>query len=220
MSTLAQVTALVAAMMITAAATSHLTRRRTAARHRAAVAAALHTAHHDDLTGLGNRAGFHAALAVAGRPVAVILINLDRSRMFAARFGDRAFDQLLVLTAGRLRHAASAAGGQVFRLRRDEFAVVVDDRADAAGLAARWVAAVAEPTDIHLTGPPVTVTVTVTVTACAGVAVLAPHVDAERLLALAHADRALRAAKQTGRGHTTVFNPAAMRGTTDGGPLR
>ncbi|MEU1811045.1 GGDEF domain-containing protein [Micromonospora aurantiaca (nom. illeg.)] len=216
MSTLVQVTALVAAIVITAAITYHLTRLRAAARHRAAVAAALHAAHHDDLTGLGNRAGFHAVLAVAGRPVAVILINLDRTRTFVARFGDRALDQLLVLTAGRLQHAASTAGGRLFRLRRDEFAAVIDDRADAAGLAARLVAAVAEPTNIQLTGPPITVTVT----ACAGVAFLAPHVDAERRLALGHADRALRAAKHVGRGHTTVFNPAAMRGTTDGGPVR
>ncbi len=216
MSTLTQITALLTAIVITASVTYHLTRLRTAARHGAAVTAALRTAHHDDLTGLGNRAGFHATLAVAGRPVAVILINLDGTRTFVARFGDRAFDQLLVLTAGRLHHAAQATGGQVFRLRRDEFVAVVDDRADAAGLAARLVAAVAEPTDIHLTGPPVTVTVT----ACAGVASLTPHQDAARRLALVHADRALRAAKQIGCGHTTVFNPATTPGATDGGPVR
>ncbi|MBQ1052280.1 GGDEF domain-containing protein [Micromonospora sp. C51] len=217
MSTLTQIAVLLTAIVITASITCHLTRLRAAARYRAAVAAAaLHSLHHDDLTGLGNRAGLHAALAVAGRPVAVILINLDGTRTFVARFGDRAFDQLLVLTAGRLHHAVQAAGGQVFRLRRDEFAVLIDDRADAAGLAARLVAAVAEPTDIHLTGPPVAVTVT----ACAGVASLTPHQEAARRLALVHADRALRAAKQIGRGHTTVFHPATTPGTTDGGPVR
>ncbi|MGC5054945.1 GGDEF domain-containing protein [Micromonospora sp. DT48] len=216
MSTLTQITALLTAIVITASISYHLTRLRAAARYRAAVTAALHTAHHDDLTGLGNRAGLHAALAVAGRPVAVILINLDGSRTFVARFGDRALDQLLVLTAGRLHHTARAFGGQVFRLRRDEFATLVDDRADAAGLAARLVAAVAEPTDIHLTG----LSVAVTVTACAGVASLAPHQEAARRLALVHADRALRAAKQAGSGHTTVFHPATTPGATDGGSVR
>ncbi|GIJ35001.1 diguanylate cyclase domain-containing protein [Micromonospora sediminimaris] len=216
MSTLTQITVLLTAIVITASITYHLARLRAAGRYRAAVAAALHSLHHDDLTGLGNRAGLHAALAVAGRPVAVILINLDDARTFVARFGDRAFDQLLVLTAGRLHHAAQAAGAQVFRLRRDEFAAIIDDRADAAGLAARLVAAVAEPTDLQLAGPPVAVTVT----ACAGVASLTPHQEAARRLALVHADRALRAAKQTGRGHTTVFHPATTPGTTDGGPVR
>ncbi|WP_158244851.1 GGDEF domain-containing protein [Verrucosispora sp. ts21] len=213
MSTSVQLTVLLAAVVIIAAGTWHLAWWRAAARWRAAVTAARHAAGRDHLTGLGNRAAFHAALAVAGRPVAVMVINVDGMRAFVGRFGDRAFDQLLVLTAGRLAH--ETAGGQVFRLRRDEFAVIVDARADPAGQAARLVAAVAAPTDIDLGAYPVTVTVT----ACAGVAAVTPHTEAERRRALVHADRALRAAKQAGRGSCVVFDPAAMRGAADGGQL-
>ncbi|MEH1166428.1 GGDEF domain-containing protein [Micromonospora sp. CPCC 205539] len=211
MSTFAQITAVVAALTITAAVTYYLTRRRTAGRYRTAIDAAVRAAHRDDLTGLGNRAGFHAALAAAvtrRRPAAVILINLDGTRTFVGRLGNRALDQLLVLTAGRLRHVASAAGGAVFRMRRAEFAVILEHPGDAAGHAARLVAAVAEPTDLRITRHPITVTVT----ACAGVAVFTPHEDPDQRRALIRADRAMRAAKRTGRGHTAVFDPVTMRG--------
>ncbi|WP_410814851.1 diguanylate cyclase domain-containing protein [Micromonospora sp. 067-2] len=203
-------------MAITAAITYYLARRRTAGRYRAAATAAAHAALRDDLTGLGNRTGFHAALAAAvarSRPVAVILINFDGTLTFVGRLGNRALDQLLALAAGRLQHVASAAGGSVFRMRRDEFAVVLDNPADAAGHATRLVAAIAEPTDIHITRHPITVTVT----ACAGVASFATHADADQRLALIRADRAMRAAKRTGRGHTAVFDPVTMR-AHDGPP--
>jgi diguanylate cyclase (GGDEF)-like protein len=225
-STPAQITAVLVAIAITAAITYHLSRRRTAAHHRTAVTAAVHAARRDDLTGLDNRAGFHAALADSvGRhqPVAVILINLDGTRAFVSRYGHRALDQLLVLTAGRLRHVASAAGGSAFRLRRDEFAVILADRVDAAGHAARLVAAVSEPTEILLSG----LSITVTVTACAGVAAFSPYADGDRRLALIRADRAMRAAKRAGRGQTAVFDPVTMRGLdgsrashADGGEAR
>lgn len=213
-----QITTFLVAIAITAAMTYHLSRRRTAAHHRTAVTAAVHAARRDDLTGLGNRTGLHAALADAAgrhRPVAVILINLDGTRAFVGRFGDRTFDQLLVLTAARVQHVASAAGGSTFRLRRDEFAVILDNQADAADHAARLVAAVAEPTEIHLSGLPITVTVTVT--ARAGVATFAPYADSDPRLALIRANRAMRSAKQAGRGQTATFDPATMRGP-DGTP--
>lgn len=210
-STPAQVTAVLAAIAITATITYHLTRVRAAAYHRSAVAGAMHAARRDDLTGLGNRAGFHAALANStGRhqQVVVILVNLDGTRAFVSRFGHRALDQLLVLTCGRLRHTASAARGSAFRLRRDEFAVMLDDRADAVDYAERLVAAVAEPTEILLSGLPIALTVT----SCAGVATFSPYADSDQRLTLIRADRAMRAAKQVGRGQTAVFNPVTMHG--------
>ncbi|MET7672446.1 GGDEF domain-containing protein [Micromonospora luteifusca] len=214
MSTFAQITAVLAALTITAAITHHLTRRRTAGRYRAAVTAAVSAARRDDLTGLGNRTGVHAALAAAverRRPVAVILINLDGTHTIVGRLGHRAFDELLVLAAGRVQHVASAAGATVFRMRRDEFAVILPQPADAAGHAAHLVAAVAEPTDLHHARHPGTVTVT----ACAGVAVFTPHADADQRRALVRVDRAMRAAKRTGRGSTAVFDPITMRGNGD-----
>jgi diguanylate cyclase (GGDEF)-like protein len=211
-STLAQITAVIVAVAVTAAVAYHICRRRTAADHRAATA--VHAARRDDLTGLGNRTGFCAALACAAerrRPVAVILINLDGTRAFVSRFGHRALDQLLVLTAGRLQHVAAAAGGSAFRLRRDEFAVILDDPDRAGGYAARLVAAVAEPTEIHLCR----LSTTVTVTACAGVASVALPTHGGRLLALIRADHAMRTAKLAGRGQTAVFDLVTTR-TVDG----
>ncbi|MET7396307.1 GGDEF domain-containing protein [Dactylosporangium sp. NPDC005572] len=208
----AHITAILAAIAITAAITYVTTRRRTAAHHGAAVVAtAAHAAHRDDLTGLGNRHGFHAALTdVAGRrqPVAVILINFDGTRAFVSRLGHRALDQLLVLTVGRLQHIASAADGTAFRLRRDELAVILADPAGATGHAARLVAAVAELTEVHLGGLPITVSLT----ACAGVATFIPHADSDWRLVLIRADRAMRAAKASGRGQTASFGPATVRG--------
>jgi len=193
-----------AALAVTAAITYQVTRSRQRALASAAVAtamAAARAAHRDGLTGLGNRTAFHTALSA--RPAAVILINLDDTRAFVRRFGDRAFDQMLVLTAGRLGHLASLADGAAFRLRRDEFAVTLPDGAGAADHAARLAAAVAEPTELVLSGPPITVTVT----ACAGVAFLAPSTADDPRRALVHADRAMRAAKRAGHGRTAVFDP-------------
>jgi diguanylate cyclase (GGDEF)-like protein len=203
-------TVVLAAMAVIAAVTYHLSRGRTPARCHAAVTAA-RAARRDGLTGLDNRAAFHAALAgTAGRrrTVAVVLINLDGTRVFVRRFGHRGLDQLLVLTAGRLQQVASAAGGTAFRLRRDEFAVILEDPARAAHHAARLVAAVAEPTELHCSGRPITVTVT----ACAGVATFTPHADSDRRLALLRADQALRTAKTSGPGRTARFDPATVRG--------
>ncbi|WP_432830868.1 diguanylate cyclase domain-containing protein [Dactylosporangium sp. CA-092794] len=181
-----------------------------AAVHRAAV----HVAGRDTLTGLDTRAGFHTALADGtDRPVTVIVVNLDGSRVFVAGFGDRALDQLLVLTAARVQHLASAAHGAVFRLRRDEFAVVLNDPAGGADHTSRLLASVAEPTEILLSGR----SVTAAITACAGVASSTPRADRGPRLALVRADHAMRAAKQAGRGHTAIFGPAMMRGF-DGPP--
>jgi GGDEF domain-containing protein len=134
----------------------------------------------------------------------VTLVNLDRSRAFVARFGDRAFDQLLVLIAGRINQFASTVGGSSFRLRRDEFAVIVDDPAEVCELAARLVGAAAEPTEIHLDGHQITITAS----ACAGVTTLTAHTGGDARLALVQADSALRSAKRTGRGQVAVFTPA------------
>ena len=216
MSTFAQITALVAAVVFAAAVAYRLCRRRTASDVRAASPTGAHF-RRDDLTGVGDRRGFRAALAdITAGPRTVVLINLDGSRPLVSRLGDRAFDQVLVLIAGRIRHAA--AGASVFRLRRDEFAVILDDPAGADRRAARLVAAVAEPTEVHLSGRPVTVTVT----GCAGVAVAPAGADPR--VVLIHADRAMRAAKRAGRGSTATFNPAMMHGpgaaAEDGGQHR
>jgi diguanylate cyclase (GGDEF)-like protein len=200
--------AMITACVVAAVVTHHRLRRRTATPTLTPPQLA-GAAQRDLLTGCGDRAAFHEAMAAAGRhrPIAVILINLDGSRAILARLGDRAFDQLLVLIAGRLHHRVTAAGGALFRLRRDEFAAIIDNETTISGLAARLLGAVAEPTDIHVHGDPQTVTVT----AGAGVTVFGPGVAGDARRALIQADSALRSAKRTAPGRIAVFGPAIRR---------
>jgi diguanylate cyclase (GGDEF)-like protein len=193
--------AAVAVTAVAVAAALHLRRRRAATPVCSPAAAGMRR--RDRLTGLGDRAAFHEAINAAGqhRQVAVILLNLDGSTAFIARVGDRAFDQLLVLIAGRVDHVVTAAGGSVFRLRRDEFGVISTD--DAGDLAARVVDAVAEPTELHACGQ----MSTVAVTACAGVTTFAAGVSADARRGLVQADTAMRCAKRAGRGRIAVFTP-------------
>lgn len=211
MSTPAQILTVLAAVAVGAEATWRVLRRRTDARQRTTLLAAAHAARRDPLTGSGSRFAFHETMATAisqRRRAAVILVNLDGSRPFVSRFGDRALDQLLVLMAGRVQHLAAAAGGSTFRLRRDELAAIVDGPvSDGTALAAQLLAAIAEPTEINLVGHPVTVTVT----ACAGVTALTVNSADDARLALVRSDTAMRSAKQAGRTQVAVFEPASVR---------
>jgi diguanylate cyclase (GGDEF)-like protein len=211
MSTPAQILMVLAAGAVAAAATWRVLRRRTDARQRTTLLAAAHAARRDPLTGSGSRFAFHETMATAisqRRRAAVILVNLDGSRPFVSRFGDRALDQFLVLIAGRVQHLAAAAGGSSFRLRRDELVAIVDGLVtDATGLAAQLLAAVAEPTEINLAGHPLTVTVS----ACAGVTALTVNSADDARLALVRSDTAMRWAKQAGRTQVAVFEPASVR---------
>jgi diguanylate cyclase (GGDEF)-like protein len=211
MSTPAQIITVLAAVAVAAAATWRVLRRRTDARQRATLLAAAHAACRDPLTGSGSRFAFHETMATAisqRRRAAVILVNLDGSRPFVSRFGDRAVDQLLVLIAGRVQHLAAAAGGSSFRLRRDELVAIVDGPVtDATPLAAQFLAAVAEPIEMNLVGHPLTVTVS----ACAGVTAFTVNSADDARLALVRSDTAMRSAKQAGRGQVAVFEPASVR---------
>jgi diguanylate cyclase (GGDEF)-like protein len=203
--------AIIAAIVATVAVTQHLMRRGPAPLRRSAPPAAADVGRRDRLTGLGNRAGFHQAMTAAGqhRQVVVILLNLDGSKAFTARFGDRGFDQLLVLIAGRARHVVTTVGGSLFRLRRDEFGVVVTDAVDARDLAARLIDAITKPTELDVSGQ----ASTVTVTACAGVTTFAAGVSGDARLALVQADTAMRSAKRAGRGRIAVFTPPTPPGS-------
>jgi diguanylate cyclase len=104
----------------------------------------------DALTGLANRARLHRTLsraAGAGRPVAVLLVDLNGFKQVNDTLGHQAGDGLLVAVAEAMRTAVRP-GDLVARLGGDEFAVVVQpvtSAADAYGLAQRIVDAVAGP---------------------------------------------------------------------------
>jgi len=107
---------------------------------------AMHRASHDGLTGLANRAAFMAELEQlladrsaqehpdspdAGLTAWVLYIDLDHFKTVNDTLGHPAGDQLLMVTASRLRHGVRE-GDLVARLGGDEFAVLLRSATDLA----------------------------------------------------------------------------------------
>jgi diguanylate cyclase len=111
-----------------------------------------HSATHDALTHLPNRALFNERLAAVlhpdqpVRPVAVALIDLDDFKTVNDTLGHGAGDALLIAVAHRLSTAVRP-GDTVARLGGDEFVVLLDntDATAAEACAQRMIAALAEP---------------------------------------------------------------------------
>jgi diguanylate cyclase (GGDEF)-like protein/PAS domain S-box-containing protein len=168
-----------------------------------------HNAFHDALTGLANRALFadrlEHALARTDRhatPVAVLFVDLDDFKAVNDGAGHSAGDDLLVAVAERLRRVLRPSD-TIARLGGDEFAVLIEDAADPARTAAtadRLLAALSEPF------PGAAGDEQVRVTASVGIATgAAGQHDAAELLR--HADVAMYAAKEAGKGRSAIFAP-------------
>jgi len=165
-----------------------------------------HQAWHDSLTDLPNRALLHERIATAlgdapdaSRPLALLLIDLDRFKEINDAFGHERGDALLRQAADRLRGVVRA-GDTVARLSGDEFAVLLPG-ADATG-AARVTDAIRAaldaplPVDEHL----------LRVGASVGI-VLAPAHGRDGATLLRRADMAMDAAKR-GRLGQALYEPA------------
>jgi diguanylate cyclase (GGDEF)-like protein/PAS domain S-box-containing protein len=171
-----------------------------------------HQAHHDSLTGLGNRWDFLEHLATAlhalspgnGRSaagVAVLLFDLDRFKVVNDSLGHTAGDRLLAEVATRL---ADARGPDqtVARLGGDELVVlvpVVEGPDEAAELARALQDQIAQPVDIDGHETFVSVSVGVGFTDD-------PSTAAEDLLR--DADAAMYVAKARGRDRVEIFDEA------------
>jgi diguanylate cyclase (GGDEF)-like protein/PAS domain S-box-containing protein len=165
-------------------------------------------AHHDELTGLPNRALLRDRLGQAlelarreGGRVAVLLLDLDDFKSVNDTLGHPAGDALLRGIADRLGGIIRGSD-TLARLGGDEFALVqVEARqpAGAAALAAKLLAALEAPLDLdgH----------EVHAAACLGVAVF-PEDGADADGLLKNADLALYQAKAEGRGRFRFFEPA------------
>ncbi|MEV0136639.1 diguanylate cyclase [Dactylosporangium sp. NPDC050688] len=152
---------------------------------------------HDALTGLPNRALFNDTLDEAFHGAA-ILVDLDDFKGVNDTLGHHVGDGLLVEVGRRLRSAVRP-GDLVARLGGDEFAVLLPGAGDhAAG-------AVAERILAELAAPVATHGHLLTVTASVGVAARLADDDPQSLLR--HADIAMYAAKQRGKGRYARYAP-------------
>ncbi len=169
-------------------------------------------AHRDALTGLPNRVLFadrldHALQAAgrAGRPLALLLIDLDRFKEVNDTLGHDTGDALLCALAGRMSETLRASD-TVARLGGDEFAVLLPDAGEEGALSAAYKLAAAFSAPVALAGRQIEVGGSI------GVALCPDHaVDATTLLR--HADVAMYAAKRGGDG-VAVY--AAERDTASG----
>jgi diguanylate cyclase (GGDEF)-like protein len=158
----------------------------------------------DPLTGLDDRAQFYRKVERAllnGTGAAVILLDLDAFKDINNILGPGPGDEMLRLTALRLRDAAGAEALAVARLGGDEFAVLASLAQEAAALelAARLQDAVAAA--VPLAGQEVRVT------ASCGVALSPAHAH-EPVALIGNADLALNQAKSRGDGARAVYAPA------------
>jgi diguanylate cyclase (GGDEF)-like protein len=147
----------------------------------------------DDLTGLRNRRGWDATLSVAldrarrdGQPLAVAMLDLDHFKRFNDEFGHQAGDRLLRTAAAAWKDALRAAD-QIARYGGEEFIVLLHD-ADGAGA--------------HGTLERLRLATPAGQTFSAGLATWDATESSDELIA--RADRALYAAKQSGRNRTVV----------------
>jgi diguanylate cyclase (GGDEF)-like protein/PAS domain S-box-containing protein len=167
-------------------------------------------AHHDDLTGLTNRAAFHELVdktlrraARSQRMSALLFIDLDGFKPVNDTQGHQAGDEVLRAVASRLRETTREID-TVARLGGDEFAVLLDgveDEAEAAAAAERILAALAEPFDIDGSHA-------AEITASVGIA-LQSAADETSAQLLRAADAAMYHAKGLGGNSLRFFDPAA-----------
>ena len=166
-----------------------------------------HRAHHDELTGLPNRAMFKEflthGLAHARREqysLAVLFLDVDHFKYINDTLGHHEGDALLQAVAGRLL-ACLRTEDVVARLGGDEFAVAlceITHMQDAALVAQKILDAMAEP--LHLAGREVSISVSVGIS-------LFPD-DGESLdTLLRNADNAMYHAKEKGRNGIQFYRP-------------
>lgn len=159
----------------------------------------------DTLTDVPTRSGVALVLddaiehaASTDRLVGLLMLGLDNFRMVNDIWGHAAGDEVLKLTAERLKKFVSGPG-RVARVAGDEFAVIVEGEAahDIKKLATDIRAALSEPFEIQGTS--------VTLGASVGAALYPLNADSGQVLFRA-ADIALTKAKMMGRNALAVFD--------------
>ena len=167
-----------------------------------------HQAFHDSLTNLANRALLkdrteHALARAArrGRPLAVMLLDLDGFKAVNDSLGHDAGDELLKMVANRLQECVRPSDTAA-RLGGDEFAVLIEDLAspgDYAVVATRVLESL-QPA-FHVQGKDVFVRGSI------GIAMCGEGEDTADEL-LRNADVAMYMAKAEGKNRFELFNPS------------
>ena len=171
----------------------------------------VYEATHDAMTGLWNRARILELLSrglstTSGRskPLAMLLVDLDRLTLFNDSFGHDLGDEVVSETSRRIA-GAMLSGAVAGRFGGDEFAVLLPaaTSASAVALAETLLKAVARPlTEGALEG--------LTTTASIGIVVAQPGADPREVIR--HADSAMRDAKRAGGNRVRVYEER-MRST-------
>ncbi|THF86219.1 EAL domain-containing protein [Deinococcus sp. KSM4-11] len=161
-----------------------------------------HQAHHDPLTGLGNRVQLDAILrgALAGDDeVGLLFVDLDDFKFVNDALGHRVGDQFLQEVARRLCQAAGT-GHPCIRLGGDEFVVVLAPATTATlqALCERVVLALRE--SVTLSGQRLQITASV------GGALSTPQ-ERDPAALLRWADQAMYEVKRTGKNALSLYTP-------------
>ena len=171
----------------------------------------------DALTGLLNRRGFEERMEAelerakrTGRPVTVVVGDLDHFKSVNDRFGHRVGDQTLqrfAAVAGSVKRRIDDLG----RIGGEEFALVLPDSDEHGGflVAERLRRAVRDDGPAH----------EASVTVSFGVASCPRHAATSEQL-LHCADQALYLAKQLGRDRSVIFSEEVVESLTNGGDTR
>lgn len=171
-------------------------------------------ARRDGLTGLGNRRWFDARLrecvAVANRedkPLALLIVDVDHFKAYNDTYGHPAGDASLRELAALMAEIFDTQEQRAARHGGEEFALILPGQglSQAMTQAERLRQAVEERARPHQHSPSGVVTVSI------GCAALQAGDDADALLA--RADRALYAAKRTGRNRVAGDDQQAMTGS-------
>ncbi len=166
-----------------------------------------HSAYHDPLTRLPNRALFQDRLAQqvgrarrVGSNTALLLLDLDRFKTINDTLGHSAGDRLLVEVARRLK-SRTRDGDTIARLGGDEFVLVVSElrfREDAEAIAEQLLEVLKPPIQIDEHE--------LHVSASIGIAMFPDDGD-EATTLMKNADMALYRAKELGRDNYQAFEP-------------
>jgi diguanylate cyclase (GGDEF)-like protein/PAS domain S-box-containing protein len=181
-----------------------------------------HSALHDVLTGLANRALFIDRLTLTmarlerrpDRNFAVVFLDVDRFKQVNDSYGHAAGDALLLAVTERLR-ACLRPQDTIARFGGDEFALLLDDvgaMEDISGVAGRIQAAIQRPVDVG--------GVEVYVSASMGISLSAEgYRSADEIMQ--RADQAMYAAKANGKARHEFYSASGVAASkTESSPAK